>query len=163
MQSTAHPTEKQLIDGALLRTRLRPGSSTDVELPGHWLLRHQVRSTNRSVLEVFDARRDLVGLVASSGRASASVDAAWRGRTGDTHPERLWWSVAMGHVDGDTDAVVTFVGRHPGGRQRRTTVTPIVVDGLWIAMVLARRDAVTLHQGTRHYVQRISPTLRGCA
>jgi hypothetical protein len=34
---------------------------------------------------------------------------------------------------------------------------------LWVAMVSARRDVVRLHQGTRHYVHRIAPTLRGCA
>lgn len=163
MPSTTDQTENQLIDATPLRTRLRPGSSTDIELPGGWLLRHRVRPSNRNVLEVFDAGRDLVGLVATTGRASASIDAAWRGRTDDADPERRWWSLAMGHVVGDTDAFVTFLGRLPGGRLRRTTVKPIVIDGLWIAMVPARRDVVALHQRTRHCMQRIVPTLRGCA
>jgi hypothetical protein len=133
-----------------------------VQLPGGWLLRHRVPTTKRSVLEVFDARHDLVGLVASSGGASASIDAAWRGSTDDMHPERRWWSLAIGHVDGDGDALVTFLGRRPDGGTRRTTVTPIVIDGLWIAMVSARRDVVTLHHQMRDYVHRITPTLRGC-
>jgi hypothetical protein len=166
MQSTTDSAEGQLIDPTPFRTRRRPGGSTDVQLPGGWLLRHRVQPTNRNVLEVFDAGRDLVGLVASTGRASMSIDAAWRGCTDDADRGRRWWSLAMGHIDGGTDApdtTVTFLGRPPDGRLRRTTVTPIVIDGLWIAMVPARRDVVTLHQGTRHYVQRILPTLRGCA
>ncbi|MCW2545576.1 MAG: hypothetical protein JWN96_36 [Mycobacterium sp.] len=162
MQSTTDPTDNQLIDATPLRTRRRPGSSTDVELPGGWLLRHRVPTIKRCVLEVFDARHDLVGLVASSARASASIDEAWRGYTDDTHSERRWWSLAMGHVDGDPDALVTFLGRRPDGRTGRTTVMPIVIDGLWIAMVPARRDVVTLHHGTRDFVHRIAPTLRGC-
>jgi hypothetical protein len=137
MHSVNDPAERQLIDAIPLRRRRRPGSSTDVELPGGWLLRHHVRPAKRNVLEVFDARRDLVGLVASTGRVSASIDAAWRGRINDTHSERRWWSLAMGHVDRETEASVTFLGRLPNGRPRRTTA--------------------------RHCVQRIAPTLRGCA
>jgi hypothetical protein len=166
MQSTTDLTDLQLIDETSFRTRRRPGSSTEVELPGGWRLRHEVRPINRNVLEVFDACLDLVGLVASTGRGSASIDAAWRGCTADTDPERRWWSLAMGHLGADSrdaDATVAFLGRLPDGRRRRTIVTPIVIDGLWIAMVSARRDAVTLHQGNRRYVQRILPTLRGCA
>jgi hypothetical protein len=69
----------------------------------------------------------------------------------------------MGHVDVDARPSVTFVGRLPHGCARRTTITPTVVDGLWIAVVFGRHDAVTLRHGTFHHVTRISPTWRGRA
>jgi hypothetical protein len=99
----------------------------------------------------------------SDGRASVSIDAAWQGCTAGTDPEGGCWSLAMGHVVDDTDVFVTFLGRNPNGCLRRTTVTPIVVDDLWIAMVSSDSDVVALHQRTRHCLQRAAPSLRDCA
>jgi hypothetical protein len=155
--------DNHVIDETPRLARLRPGSSTTVGLPGGWLLRHYVRWNGRSVFEIFDAHHDLVGLIANTGDPRNSVDAAWRGHRNDAGVDRHWWALAMGHVDGDARPSVTFAGRRPHGGVRRTTITPIVVDGLWIVAVLGRHGAVTLRQGAFHQVMRISPTWRGRA
>jgi hypothetical protein len=141
----------------------RPGSSTTGGLPGGWLLRHYVRSNGRSVFEILDAHHDLAGLIASTDQLRNSVDTAWRGHRNDAGVGRRWWALAMGHVDVDASPSVTFVDRLPHGCARRTTITPIVVDGLWIAVVVGRHSAVTLRTGGFHQVMRISPTWRGRA
>jgi hypothetical protein len=117
------------------------------------------------VFEIFDARHDLVGLAASTGQPCVSVDAAWRGIRNDAGlgQRRRWWAVAMGHVHGEARPSVTFVGRLPDGRLRRTSLTPFVAERLWIAVVLGRPGAVTLRQGAAECVMRISPTWRGRA
>jgi hypothetical protein len=130
MQSTTEQIDNQLIDESRFGTQRRPGSSTDIELPGGWQLRHRVRPTSRSVFEIFDAR--------------------------------LLWSLAMGHVVDDEDVFVTFLGRNPDGHLRLTTVTPDVIDDVWIAMITSHADVVALHQRTRHCLRRVIPTLRGC-
>jgi hypothetical protein len=143
--------------------RLRPGTSVTVDFRGGWLLRHYVRWNGRSVFEIFDANHDLVGLIASTGHPRSSVDAAWRGHRNDDDLGPRWWALAMGHVEGDARPSVRFAGRLPHGRVRRTTVTPIVVNGLWIAVVVGRHGSVTLRQGAFQQVMRISPTWRGRA
>ncbi|MDQ1607000.1 MAG: hypothetical protein QOJ18_1367 [Microbacteriaceae bacterium] len=154
---------KHVVDKTPRLPRLRPGSSTTGGLPGGWLLRHHVRSNGRSVFEILDAHHDTVGLTANTGHPRNSVDAAWRGHWNDPGVGRRWWALAMGHVDGDARPSVTFVGRLPNGCARRTSITPIVVDGLWIAVVFGRHGAVTLRQGAFHHVMRISPTWRSRA
>jgi hypothetical protein len=115
------------------------------------------------VFEIFDAYHDLAGLTASTGHPRNSVDAAWRGHRYDAGTGRRWWALAMGHADVDLSPTVTFVGRLPRGYARRTTITPIVVDGLWIAVLSGRHSAVALQQGASHHVMRISPTWGGRA
>jgi hypothetical protein len=155
--------DKQVIDKTPRLARPRPGSSTTGGLPGGWLLRHYVRSNGRSVFEVLDAHYDLVGLLANTRHPRNSVDAAWRGHRNDAGVGRRWWALAMGHVDVDASPSVTFVGHLPHGCARRTTITPTVVDGLWIAVVSGWHGAVTLRHSAFHQVMRISPTWRGRA
>jgi hypothetical protein len=143
--------------------RLRSGISTDVRLPGGWLLHHDARSNGRSVFEIFDARDHRVGLIASTRDPRHSVDAAWRGEWTDTRIGCRWWALAMGHARSDARPMVTFASRLPHGRVRRTTVTPTVVNGLWIAVVFARCGAVTMRDGAFQQVRRISPTWHGRA
>jgi hypothetical protein len=163
MPSTLDQLDRQSLDEMPHRLRVRPGTCATVGIQGGWLLRHHVRSKGRSMFEIFDAHHDLVALIASTGHPRRSVDAAWRGHRNDAGIGRRWWALAMGHVEGDARPSVTFAGRLPHGRVRRTTVTPIVVDGLWIAVVLGRHGAVTLRQGAFQQVMRISPTWRGRA
>jgi hypothetical protein len=163
MSPALDQADNHVIDKTPRLARLRPGSSTTGGLPGGWLLRHYVGSNGRSVFEIFDAHHDLVGLTANTGHRQNSVDAAWRGHRNDVGVGRRWWALAMGHVDVDARPSVTFVGRLPHGCARRTTITPTVVDGLWIAVVFGRHGAVTLRQGAFHHVMRISPTWRGRA
>jgi hypothetical protein len=155
--------DNHVIDNTPRLTDLRPGSSTTGGLPGGWLLHHYVRSNGRSVFQIFDADDDLVGLIANTDHSRNSVDAAWRGHGNDAGVGRCWWAIAMGHVEVGASPSVTFVGRVPHGCTRRTTITPIVVDGLWIAVVSGRHGAVTLRHGPFHQVMRIWPTWRGRA
>jgi hypothetical protein len=115
------------------------------------------------VFEIFDARHDLAGLIASTGHPQHSVDAAWRGHRIDTNVGRRWWALAVGHAGGDARPSVTFARRLPHGRVRRTTVTPTVVGGLWIAVVFGRHGAVTMRHDAFQQVVRIAPTWCGRA
>jgi hypothetical protein len=113
------------------------------------------------VLEIFDAGHDQVGRIVSTRHRRHSVDAAWRGRWTDTNFERRWWALAIGHTSGDAGPTVTFASLLARGRTRRTTVTPTVVGGLWIAVVFGRHGAVTMRHDAFEQVMRISPTWRG--
>ncbi|MDT4973386.1 MAG: hypothetical protein QOG22_3529 [Pseudonocardiales bacterium] len=163
MPSTLDQLDSQLLDEMPRPLRLRPGTSTNVGLPGGWLLRHYTRRNGRSVFEIFDAGHDLTGLIASTGHPRRSVDAAWRGHWTAAGVGRLWWALAMGHASGDARPSVTFTSRVPHGHVRRTTVTPTVVDGLWIAVVFGRHCAVTMRHGAFQQVMSISPTWGGRA
>jgi hypothetical protein len=163
MPSTLDQLDSQFLDEVPRPLRLAPGTSTKVGLPAGWHLRHYARWNGRSVFEIFDAGHDLAGLIASTGHPRHSVDAAWRGHWTDTSVGRLWWALAMGHASGEARPAVTFASSLPHGRVRRTTVTPTVVDGLWIAVVFGRHDAVTMRHGAFAQVMRISPTWRGRA
>lgn len=163
MPSTLDQLDSRGLDEMPRPLRLRPGTRTDVGLPGGWLLRHDARPNGRSAFEIFDAGHDLAGLIASSGQPRHSVAAAWRGDWTGTSVGRRWWALAMGHAGGDAKPSVTFAGRLPDGRVRRTAVTASVVDGLWIAVLFGRHGAVTMRHGAFEQVMRISPTWRGRA
>jgi hypothetical protein len=163
MHSTLDQRDSRLGDEMPRPRSVRPGTSTQVALPAGWLLRHYARWDGRSVFEIFDAGHDRVGRIASTGRPRLSVDAAWRGLWTDTSVGRRWWALAMGHASGDTRPTVTFASPLPRGRMRRTTVTPTVVDGLWIAVVFGRHGAVTMRHGAFEQVMRIVPTWHGRA
>jgi hypothetical protein len=136
------------------------GNLTDLQLPGGWRLQHRLQASARHVIEIYDVSRDLVGLVASTRQPLVSIDAAWRGLAAGWG-EREWWALAVGHALRDTDPCITFAGRSPGGRVRRTIVEPVVVDGLWVAMVSGRQATVSLRQGPHQRMHRVSPTIRG--
>jgi hypothetical protein len=155
--------DSQFLDETPRPLGLRPGTSIKVGLPAGWLLRHHARRNGQSVFEIFDARRDLAGRIASTGHTRHSVDAAWRGDWTDARAGHRWWAVAMGHASGDAKPTVTFASRLPHGRVRRTVVTPTVVEGLWIAVVFGRHCAVTMRAGAFEQVMGISPTWRGRA
>jgi hypothetical protein len=163
MPSTLDQLDRQFLDEMPRPRRLRPGTSSKVGLPDGWLLRHYARRSGRSVFEIFDTDHDLAGLIASTGHPRQSVDAAWRGHWTDTSVGRRWWALAVGHASGDARPSVSFASRLPHGRVQRTTVTPTVVDGLWIAVVFGRHGAVTMRHGEFQQVMRISPTWRGRA
>jgi hypothetical protein len=163
MISTLDQLDSRFLDEMPRPLRLRPGTSTKVGLPAGWLLRHHARRNGRSVFEIYDAGDQLAGLIASTGHPRRSVDAAWRGHWTDTSVGDRWWALAMGHAGGDARPAVTFASRLPHGRVRRLTVSPTVVDGLWIAVVLGRHGAVSMRHGAVEQVVRISPTWRGRA
>jgi hypothetical protein len=163
MSSTLNHLDSQFLDELPRPLPLRRGTATKVALPAGWRLRHYARWNGRSVFEIFDADHDLAGLVASTPHPRQSVDAAWRGHWIDTSVGRRWWALAMGHASGHARPLVTFAGRLPHGRVHRTTVTPTVVDGLWIAVVFGRHGAVTMRDGAFQQVRRISPTWGGRA
>jgi hypothetical protein len=67
----------------------------------------------------------------------------------------------VGLVASTRQPLVSIAGRSPGGRVRRTIVEPVVVDGLWVAMVSGRQATVSLRQGPHQRLHRVSPTIRG--
>jgi hypothetical protein len=133
----------------------------DLHLPGGWRLSHFVQPTGQRVIEIHDTSRDLVAFVASATRPVVSIDAAWRGLGADPAGEQQWWALAIGHARRKPDPQVTFASRFAHGQVRRTTVTPNVVDGLWVALVSGRQGTVTFRQGPHQCIHRISPTFRG--
>jgi hypothetical protein len=144
------------LDGALHDLE----GAIDVRLPGGWWLRHFVQATGQRVIEIHDTSRDLVALVASATWPHVSIDAAWRGFSAMATGERRWWALAVGHARRGTDPTVTFASRLPRGQVRRLTVTPNVIDGLWVAMAFGPQGTVSLRQGPHQRVHRISPTFR---
>jgi hypothetical protein len=134
---------------------------TDLQLPGSWRLHHHVETNARRIIEIYDASCDLVGLVASTQHPLVCIDAAWRGLTAKPEGERRWWALAIGHAHRDTDPCIVFASKSPSGGVRRTIVTPLVVDGLWVATVSGRQATVSLRQGPHQCLHRISPTIRG--
>jgi hypothetical protein len=139
----------------------QPGNLTDLHLPGGWRLQHRLQASAQHVIEIYDVSRDLVGLVASTQHSLVSIDAAWRGLAAAARGERRWWALAVGHALRDAAPCITFAGRTPGGRVRRTIVAPVVVDGLWVAMVSGRQATVSLRQGPHERLHRVAPTIRG--
>jgi hypothetical protein len=145
------------------RATLMPSTAnlTELQLPGGWRLHHHVEANARRVIEIYDASCDLVGLIASTQQPLVSIDAAWRGLTAEAEGERRWWALAIGHAHRDTDPCIVFAGKPARGGVQRTMVTPVVVDGLWVATVSGRQATVSLRQGPHQYLHRVSPTIRG--
>jgi hypothetical protein len=136
---------------------------TALLLPGDWLLRQSPKGAGQRVMEVFDASRDLVGFVASSSHPLTSIGGAWRGISVQGSGVREWWALAIGHAYQDPEPCVVFTSRSSSGRLHRSFVTPTLTDGLWVATASGHQDAVSLRQGPRHHVQRVSSTFRGPA
>ena len=137
------------------------GHPTDIQLHWGWRIRHLGTGAGRRVIEIYDASRELIALVASTTRPLVSIDSAWRGYHADDLGEPHWWALAIGHAHRKSCPLVTFGSRSPGGQVRRVTVTPDVIGGLWVAAVPGRRATVSLRQGPDWRIRGISPTYRG--
>jgi hypothetical protein len=144
------------------------GPPIRVRLPaGGWQVGFRVQRDGRTVVEVTDANGTLAGLVASSRLPILSIDASWRGCTGDPAGDRRWWALAIGHVPAEAgQPSVTFTrargALRPGRRPSAALPRPveglwIARDGLWVAAAAGHYSLVrlTTHSSTR--LQRLRP------
>jgi hypothetical protein len=144
------------------------GPPIQVRLPaGGWQVGFRVQRDGRTVVEVTDANGTLAGLVASSRLPILSIDAGWRGCTGDLAGDRRWWALAIGHVPAEAgQPSVTFTrargALRPGRRPAAALPRPVeglwvARDGLWVAAAAGHYSLVrlTTHASTR--LQRLRP------
>jgi hypothetical protein len=137
---------------------LRPhAEEAKFSLPSGWTLFRR-QGPARTSIEIHDAQGDMVGLVASTTRLPiATVDAGWRGFERTPDGGRSWWALAIGHGWSTPAGVVTFTRRLSPGRVRRQVVSPVIVDGLWVAAAAGRYTAVTFRQGANEDARRLRP------
>jgi hypothetical protein len=131
-------------------------------LPGGWLLRRRTDPEGLR-LELIDPDGSCLAAVTGGRWPAFTIERAWRGY-GYGETTGRWWAMAIGRAERRAPLKVTFTGRKPrstrGHRDSvpgRTVVTPMVVDGLWVAVVPGLQFAVTCRQDTRVNVRHLEP------
>ncbi|MGX7677530.1 hypothetical protein ACSMXN_01390 [Jatrophihabitans sp. DSM 45814] len=147
----------------MINEELAHETPADLCLPGGWRVHHRGHAASREWIEVYDASRDLVGLVTTTDRRMVSVAGAWRQFVPGAMRGSRWWTLAIGHASDVGEARVTFGRKSRSGPVLRTFVTPRVRAGLWIALVSGPQLTVSIEQGMCRHRQFVIPRARTCA